>query len=218
MIRLRNRPVRPVDRRAGRDSDQIRVVSGPWNDPHDARFLDRADGRFNLLLAYLHAVRIKLHAVRARPRRAEHGDGHAHQFTKRSCKVADLEFVFHGHLRQQAQADQHAAFKETPTGFLDVDLSGDGIAAHHVAAALTDDVAAHIVTVARTDRRDAVAVIQQRKPVAKRQHQIRLQRGGIDDLHRVEAEFKPAPVLAGDGIEVLFGERLKIVMNVAWMI
>src|SRR5207237_3966059 len=36
--------------------------------------------------------------------------------------------------------------------------------------------------------------------------------------HRVETEFKPAPVLAGDRVEVFFGERLEVVVNVARMV
>ena len=155
----------------------MRVVRGPRKDPRDLRFFDRADRRLDLLLADFHAVDVELHTVGARPRWTKHGHRHPHQFADAGGEIADAEFVVHCQLGEQTQADEEAALAKTLAGFVEADVSGTVVLTSNVGAALADNVAADVVTVARPDAENPVTVIQQGKPVAKGEHQIRLQRG-----------------------------------------
>ena len=165
LIRLRDWPERSRNGRSGRNGDEMNVVGGFGDHPDDARLFDRAERRFDPLLADSQAVGVQFDAVRAGPGRSEDADGHAQQFAESSGQVAHAESLIDRHLREQSQADQHPARQETPAGILGVDLARIRIGPPR----------GRTRGIAGPDRGDAVAVIEQREPVVKCQHEVRLQ-------------------------------------------
>src|SRR5437660_10026809 len=103
-------------------------------------------------------------------------------------------------------------------GVSDSNASRVGIIDANVSAALSDNEAAYVMGVARSNSSDAGAVIQEREPIAKRLHPIRLHRRGIDDFQRIEGEIRTAQILSRDRIEICGSERLETGMDITRMI
>ena len=151
--------------------------------PSDGCFLTRLASILDVTLLDAFSVLIQFHDLDGGPAGARDLDSHVQGFFANRHMIPHLKPIVDGHVHPQAHADQGPSIEKCLTGFLDVDPGGQLIFASNIGAALSHDESADIMRVAGTQSYQAVASIQQGKPIVKQEHGVALQRGRGDDLH-----------------------------------